>query len=137
MLYNGVLVSPVQQRESIISIYPSLLSLPPTPLGCLSVYILFNFLNNFVYIYLFLAGLGLRCGMLSSRCSGFSSCRAWTLGVRASLVTACRLSSGGSWALEGGLVASRHGSYWTGLNSCPCIGRQILYHLNHRERHYT
>ena len=65
---------------------------------------------------LFLAALGLRCrawafsscgerGLLccsaqASHCSGFSCCRAWALGTRASVVVAHGLSSCGSRALE-------------------------------------
>ena len=74
------------------------------------------FILNFIYFWLGWVFVAV-CGLLVV--SGFSSCRAWTLGVRTSLVTACRLRSCGLWALEGGLVASQHGSYWTGLNSCP------------------
>ena len=45
-------------------------------------------------------GATLRCGAQASRCGGFSCCRAWALGARASVVVALRLSSCGSWALE-------------------------------------
>ena len=38
-----------------------------------------------------------------SSCGGFSCCRAWALGARASVVAARRLSSCGSRALEHGL----------------------------------
>ena len=70
------------------------------------------FFNEFIYfIYLLLAVLGLRCcvqaggGLLftvvqASHCDGFSCCRAWALGTRASVVAACGLSGCGSWALE-------------------------------------
>ena len=68
-------------------------------------------------IYLFLAGLGLRCcarassscvsrGLLFIVVHGFLiavaslCCRAWALGARASEVVACGLSSCGLWALE-------------------------------------
>ena len=33
-------------------------------------------------------------------CSGFSCCRAWALGARASVVVACELSSCDMWAPE-------------------------------------
>ena len=46
------------------------------------------------------AGATLRCGAWVSHCGGFSCCGAQTLGARASVVAACRLSSCGSWALE-------------------------------------
>ena len=42
----------------------------------------------------------LHCGAWASHCRGFSCCRAWALGVRASVVVACGLGSCGSWALE-------------------------------------
>ena len=45
---------------------------------------------------LFLAALAtLRCGARASHCSGFSCCGAQALGVWASVVAACRLSSCG------------------------------------------
>ena len=70
-----------------------------------------------MFIYLFLAALGLHCcvrafslvvaigGYSLLQCTGFSlqwllCCRAQALGTRASVVVACRLSSCGSWALE-------------------------------------
>ena len=71
-----------------------------------------------LFIYLFLAALGLhccgragfflvvqagatlRCGAWASHCGGFSCCRARALGVRASAVVARGLSSCGSRALE-------------------------------------
>ena len=37
-------------------------------------------------------------GVWASHCGGFSCCRAWALGVRASVVVACGLSSCSSWA---------------------------------------
>ena len=40
----------------------------------------------------------LRCGARASHCSGFSCCRAWVLGVRASVVKACGLTSCGAQA---------------------------------------
>ena len=77
--------------------------------------ILFFFFFN-VFIYLFLAVLGLCCcaqafsscgewGLLFIVVRGLlmavaSCCRAWALGARASVVVACRLSSCGSRALE-------------------------------------
>ena len=60
-----------------------------------------------LFIYLFLAALGLHCserGLLCSaqvsHCGGFSCWAAWALGARASVVVAGRLSSCGSQALE-------------------------------------
>ena len=63
----------------------------------------FYFLNKFT---LFLAVLGLHCcewafsscGEQASHCGGFSCCRARALGVRASVVAACGLSSCGTQA---------------------------------------
>ena len=36
-------------------------------------------------------GATLRCGAQASHCGGFSRCRAWALGVRASVAVACGL----------------------------------------------
>ena len=83
-------------------------------------YSLIFFFNKFIYlrIYVFIfgcvgssllrvgflllrrAGATLRCGAWASHCNGFSYCRAWALGVRASVVVARGLSSCGSRALE-------------------------------------
>ena len=49
------------------------------------------------------AGATLHCGVRASHCGGFSCCGARALGVQASVVVACGLSSCGSWALEGRL----------------------------------
>ena len=46
------------------------------------------FINVFIFIYLFLAALGLRCSARTSHCSGFSCCGARALGTRASVVVA-------------------------------------------------
>ena len=51
-------------------------------------------------MYLVLALFSVRCGAWVSLCGGFSCCGAWALGVQASVVVACGLSSCGSWALE-------------------------------------
>ena len=48
------------------------------------------------------------CNARASHCGGFSYCGAWALGVRASVVVACGLSSCGSRALERRL--SSHGA---------------------------
>ena len=40
-------------------------------------------INVFIFIYLFSAALGLRCGARASHCNGFSCCGARTLGARA------------------------------------------------------
>ena len=70
-------------------------------------------INLFIYFWLhwvFIAASGLslveasrgnlRCGTWASHCGGFSCCRSWALGVRASVVVAGGLSSCGSRALE-------------------------------------
>ena len=57
---------------------------------------LFFFINLFVY--LFLAALGLCCGVRASHCGGFSCCGARALGAWASVVAARGLSSCGAWA---------------------------------------
>ena len=78
--------------------------------------VFFFFLNKFIYLFFFLAALGLccctgflqlrwagatlHCGVWASHCGGFSCCRAWALGAWASVVAARGLSSCGSWALE-------------------------------------
>ena len=71
----------------------------------------------YLFIYLFLAALGLRCcmrafsscgergatlccGARAPHCGDFSCCRARALGTWASVVVARGLSSCGSWALE-------------------------------------
>ena len=59
----------------------------------------FFFFNKFIYfIYLFLSVLGLCCGEWASHCGGFSCCRARSLGMWASVVVSCGLSSCGSQA---------------------------------------
>ena len=80
------------------------------------VFVLFLF---YLFIYLFIywlcwiyvaacrlslvpasGGATLRCGARASHCRGFSCCRAWALGARASVVAARGLSSCGSQGLE-------------------------------------
>ena len=63
-------------------------------LGFIYRFILFIYL----FTYLFLAALGLRCGAQASHRGGFSHCGAQSLGARASVVVARRLSSCGAWA---------------------------------------
>ena len=66
------------------------------------------FLYKFIFIYLFLTVLGLRCcarafsscGNWASYCSGFSCCGARALGMQASVVAARGLSNCSSHALE-------------------------------------
>ena len=63
---------------------------------------------KYLFIYLVLAVLGLRCcaqafsscSAWASHCGGFSCCGAQTLGAQSSVVVACGLSSCGSQALE-------------------------------------
>ena len=50
------------------------------------------------YLQLRRVGTTLHRGAWSSHCGGFSCCRAQALGVRASVVVACGLSSCGTWA---------------------------------------
>ena len=52
------------------------------------------------FLWLQRVGATLHCGSRASHCGGFSCCRVWALGARASVVVACGLSSCGSWALE-------------------------------------
>ena len=82
-----------------------------------SIFSFFGFFKINLFIYLFLAVLGLRscmwaflqlqragatlcCGERASHCGGFSCCKARALGAQASVVVARRLSSCGTWALE-------------------------------------
>ena len=77
----------------------------------------FFFLMNFLFIYFYfwlswvfvavhgflllqLAGATLHCAAWASHCGGFSCCKVWALGVRASVVVARGLNSCGSRALE-------------------------------------
>ena len=73
-------------------------------------------------------GAPLRCSARVSHCGGFSCCGARALGVRASVVVACRLSSCGSRALErrlsscGAWAQLLHGMWdllAQGSNPCP------------------
>ena len=43
---------------------------------------------NLLYLFNFLAALGLSCYAQASHCSGFSYCGAWALGARTSVVVA-------------------------------------------------
>ena len=45
-------------------------------------------------------GLLCSCGVWAFHCGGFSCCRAWALGMQASVAVAHGISSCGSWALE-------------------------------------
>ena len=47
-----------------------------------------NVIHLFIYLFLFLAVLGLRCGAQASHFHGFPCCRARALGARASVVVA-------------------------------------------------
>ena len=58
------------------------------------------------FLWLWRVGATLRCGAWASHCSGFSCCRAWALGARASVVVVHGLSSCGSWALESTDISS-------------------------------
>ena len=75
----------------------------------------FNFLSNYLISVLAALGLGCCAGAFSScdrwgllcscgaqafHCDDFLCCRTWALGTRASVVSACRLSSCGSRARE-------------------------------------
>ena len=82
--------------------------------------VLFFFFNIFIYLFIHLFIFGcvgssllhaggflwlwqagaLHCGAQASHCGGFSCCRTWALGARASVVVAHGLSSCGSRALE-------------------------------------
>ena len=84
-------------------------------------------------------GATLRCSARASQCGGFSCCRAWDLGMWASVVVArgpsscgshaleCRLSSCGAWAY----LLCGMGSFRTrDQTHIPCIGRRIFFLIN-------
>ena len=81
--------------------------------------------------WLWRAGSTLRCGARVSHCSGFSCCRAWALGMWASVVVARGLQQ--LWLT--GLVAPRHvgSSQARARTRVPCIGRQTPNHCATRE----
>ena len=120
----------------------------------------FFFLNINLFIYLFMAELGLRCcvqafsscsewGLLFVVACGFLivvaslCCGAWALGAQASVVVArglsscvssvleCRLSSCGTWASL--LRSMWEYSRTRAQTRVPCVGRQILNHCTTRE----
>ena len=70
--------------------------------------ILFYFYFRLLWVFVAARGLSLAaasggyccCSVRASHCGAFSCCGARALGVRASVVVACGLSSRGSWALE-------------------------------------
>ena len=81
----------------------------------LSIYLFLTFKKLFIYLFMAVLGLRcyvwaflqlrragatLRCGARASHCGGFSCCGARALGAWASVVVAPRLSSCGLWALE-------------------------------------
>ena len=75
-------------------------------------------------------GLLSSCGDWFSHCSGFSCCRAQSVGCAGSVVAAPRPSSTGSVAVAHGLAAAWHvGSSWSrDQTHVSCIGRQIPNH---------
>ena len=96
----------IRKQIMLIFCYSSAVQHPPERL-------LFYF--KFIYLFLFgcvgsllhagflqlwRVGATLRCGTWASHCGGFFCCGAQALGVRASVVPACRLNSCGSQALE-------------------------------------
>ena len=98
-----------------IALVPSIVLLTPNPRihnRIISFFLNINLFILFIYFrlrWVFIATHGLSlvavsggfcCGVRASRCGGFSCCRAWVLGTRASAVGARRLSSCGSRALE-------------------------------------
>lgn len=54
------------------------------------------------------AGAALHSSAQAYHCGGFSCCRAWTLGARASVVAACSLQSKGSVVWRWDLAAPQH-----------------------------
>ena len=60
----------------------------------------FFLMSLFIYLFIYLAVFGLRCGARASHCGSFACCGAWALGTRASVVVARGFSSCGSRALE-------------------------------------
>ena len=97
----------------------------------LPIYIFFN-------IYLFLAALGLCCGVQASHCGGFSYCGAQALGALGARAQQLWLTGSRAQAQQfwrSGLVALWYvGSSQTrDRTRDPCIGRQTLNHCATRE----
>ena len=139
MVYNAVLISAVQQSDSVIHTHTHTHTHTHIYIHSFS-FLFFNFwpwYSIYLFIYLFIfgcVGSSLRYAGFSlwwllllqstgSRCAGFSSCGSRTLERR--------LSSCGAR----GLVAPQHvGSSRTRAQTCvPCIGRWILNHCATRE----
>ena len=78
--------------------------------------LLFFFFN--LFIHLFLAVLGLCCSVWASHWGGFSCCRAWALGVRASIVVARGFQSAGSVVVACGLQSTGSVVVARRLSSC-------------------
>ena len=162
--YLPILIAFSQEtwRRILFSQLPSLVLLRCTLKPLLAVSLPQQSLPIFLFIYLFIfldvlglrccvraflqlqrAGATLPCGAQASHCGGFSCCRAWALGARASVVvahglqqlwlTGSRAQAQQLWRM--GLVALQHvGSSWTRARTrVPCIGRRILNHCATRE----
>ena len=77
------------------------------------------------------------CSARASRCSGFSYCRAWALGTRASVVAACRLSSCGTraqlrhgmWDLPGPGIEPVSPALAGGLLTTAPPGKSLMRHF--------
>ena len=88
------------------------------------------------FLQLWWVGATLRCSAWASHWGGFSCCRAWALGLWASIVVSHGLSICGSQALEcRGLVAMQHvgPSQTRDQTHVPCIGRGTLNDCTTRE----
>ena len=79
-------------------------------------------------------GATLHCGAWASHCSGFSCCRAWALGVQASVVVARGLSNAGSVVVARGLSCSAACGIFPdqGSNPCPLHWQADSSPLHHR-----
>ena len=106
-----------------------------------SVFFFLEFYFTFIYLFIYLfisgcvgslllragflqlrrAGATLCCGVRASHCGGFSCCRAWALGTRASVVVAHGLQSTGSVVVVHGLSCFTACGIFPdpGLNPCP------------------
>ena len=110
-------------------------------------------LSYTLFFFFFLVALSLcccvsvfsSCGSWASHCSGFSCCRAQALSTLASVVSARRLSSCSSRALELGLCSCGTHAPWHVESSwtrdrthVPCTDRRIPIHCPTREvPHYS
>ena len=108
------------------------------------IYLYMTALDLYYCVWLSLVALsGSYSFTVASHCSSFSCCRAWALGIWASVVKAHGLSSCGLWALEHWLSSFGTWAFsWSmacgiflnqGLNPCPLHWQAHSYVLQHQE----